>query len=293
MTSKGRIFALGTFDGVHIGHARLLDFLVRQARRKGLEPAVAMFEYSPRLFLQDAPQVRLLTTIQERQDIITARFGIRRFFVMPMQKWFFGIVAEDFLAHLVFAWNAKQLVCGENFCLGADQACHGGNLDTFGAAIGLRGKSLKLVTRQTPVSSTRIRGLIAEGDLVNARRLLGRDYDVSGKVVKGRGVASRELGFPTANIDVDIRKILPLGVFKAAVEGFTQAAVVNIGVRPTFSGASTGPDAVKVEAHILDYSGNLYDKTLRLKLERKLRPERHFSSKEELRQQITPHIEAC
>lgn len=285
------ILTVGTFDGVHKGHAYLLKTLLAYANRRSLTPAVALFEYSPRLFLRKEKTVRLLTTLAQRQEIIKKDFGINHFYELPMQGWFFTVTAEDFLAHAVSAWGVKEFVCGDNFSFGRDRLCTSANFCHFGAPLNIRAHVVKLVCQQSPVSSTHIRGLLAEGDLEGARKLMGRNYVIGGPVVGGRRLAGRILGFPTANLAVDKRKILPLGVFKGWAPSLGRPAVINIGYRPTLTQKSPRKILPAVEVHILGFQGDLYGRFLEVELLEKLRAEKRFANMLQLQRQIVLDIE--
>ena len=270
---KNRALAIGTFDGVHCGHRRLLDALLNLAQDKGLDPMVALFSCSPRIALgRPGGVVRLLTTVQERRDILKEEFGIRKVEVLPQDQRFFSLTAGQFLRrYAVGRWGVRAMVFGGNFAFGVERACRADNFEEFARPLGLMWRRVPLLKNVVPISSSRIRGLLAEGDLAQANRFLGRRYRLIGRVVRGRRIAGKVLGYPTANLIMSSEKLLPLGVFRAWSRDLNRWAVVNIGYRPTFSPSPRGsrPLDIAVEAHILDYKGNLYGRSLMLELAQK------------------------
>lgn len=295
MAALKRAVTIGTFDGVHLGHQRLLETLVAVSKRRRLAPMVALFPYSPGLFFKGQEAiVKLITTVDERIAFIRARFNIRHFKVLPMTREFFSITADEFLARCVHGeWNAQMLLAGRNFGIGKDRALHAGNVRVMAKRWGIEAKVVPLVRRLTPVSSTRIRGALAEGDFSLAAKLLGRPFDLRGRVVRGSGIASTQLGYPTANLAVDSSKLLPLGVFRARIKELNRWAALNIGFRPTIEEASVKPEEKKpvVEAYVVGFHGNLYGRHLTLEIYEKLRGEKRFGSLEELKNQISKDIE--
>lgn len=291
---RGKVLAIGTFDGVHLGHQKILRVLLRVARQKKLTPIVAVFPYSPRLYLKGKKNVvRLLTTIKEREAILAKEFGISDVWEFPLDRHFLKIPAEDFLRDLAEKWRVKDLVCGENFSLGKGRSCTMANFKNFAQEMGIDFHIARLCQKGVPVSSTRIRGLLAEGDFRAANRLLGRPYFLSGKVIRGQRIASKLLGFPTANVKIDPRKMLPLGVFFGWVRELRRWALINIGYRPTLSKQQTEPRVLTTEAHILKFKGDLYGKELTIELRKKLREEKSFATLETLRQQIIEDIQSA
>ena len=290
--NKKYVLALGVFDGVHRGHQKLLQVLLRIAHRENLTPMVALFPYSPGLYLKQEKVVRLLTTIEERKRILEDELGLGCLKELPMERSFFSMSAWDFLEQVVVKkWRARSFVCGENFALGQNRACSVVSFQDFAKPLGIEFHVVKLLGNVQPVSSTLIRGLLADGDLNAVNRLLGRPYSVSGKVVRGKGIAQKLLGFPTTNLSVSSYKMLPRGVFYGWVQGLKRWAVINIGYRPTIDKVRSADKALVVEAHVLGYRGNLYGKNLSLELRKKLRGEVEFKTVEELRFQIARDIE--
>ncbi|MBI2071015.1 MAG: riboflavin biosynthesis protein RibF [Elusimicrobia bacterium] len=293
-SSRKRILALGTFDGVHLGHRRLIEIMLKAAERRHLEPIVVLFPYSPRIFLH-SPQrvVRLLSTVQERIAILKNEFGVEQVKALTMRKALFNLPASRFLADYAGRrWGAKAMVFGENFALGNRRLCHAANFLRYAGPLGIEGIRVSLRHgHMAPISSSRIRGLLAEGHLPEANRLLGRPYQMSGPVVRGQGIGRRLLGYPTANLRIPAQKILPLGVYQAHIPELDRTAMVNIGHRPTvrvFSSARVP----WVEAHVLHFAGVLYGRRLTLQLVKKLRGERKFESLDDLRFQIARDIRA-
>ncbi|MBI4668670.1 MAG: hypothetical protein HY747_05725 [Elusimicrobia bacterium] len=238
-----------------------------------------------------------------------------------MRRSLLGLSCRQFLADwAIKRWGAKIMVLGANFTMGRGRAGNASNFQALAGPLGLEWKAVPLFDR---VSSSVVRDLLAAGRLSRANKLMGRRFCLSGKIVRGRAIAGRLLGFPTANLHVDEDKLLPLGVFSARVKDFNKKAVVNIGCRPTVKaaerqrgreaerqGEGTGERCCRhyhnlalsaapplrrsaapcVEAHILDFHGDLYGKDISLELIREIRREKKFSSLNELRRQIARDI---
>lgn len=280
------ILTLGTFDGVHRGHQRLLSMAGQRARvLKGTVLAVA-FDRPPRLLFSPLPPPYLLTTSSEKENLLR-QFGADRVESIVFSKGLANLTAEQFFQRFVLKrWNAIEIVVGFNFRFGKDREGDVNALASWGGNTGVRVHAVGPVRdRAGVVSSGRIRPLIADGQLTQAGRLLGHDYPLEAPVVRGRGVG-RRLGFPTANLDVGVEKILPNGVFAVRVllpTGVERKGLLNVGVRPTFR--DPHPQR-SVEVHLLDFSGELTGRRLRLRFMKKLRDEKKFPSVNTLVRQI-------
>lgn len=282
------VVALGNFDGVHLGHRRLLESLVAEGAASRLKPVLVTFEPHPRFFFKPKEAPALLTTPKEKAALLS-EWPIE---ILPLafDADLAGLEASDFIEQFL-----KRQLQGKRFLLGHDHR--------FGK--GAKGDAA-LVQRHVAdpardvlilepfrfdgetVSSSAIRAHLEAGRIGQANRLLGRSFSYSGKVVKGEG-RGRQLGFPTANLDLGYpwKVMVALGVYggRAEVEGKEYAAIANIGRHPTFGG-----DAVKIEVHVLDFDGNLYDGELRFDLEFAVRPEKRFPSVDALKAQIGEDI---
>lgn len=272
------VLTLGTFDGVHRGHQELLSVAHRRARAlKGDVLAVA-FDRPPRLFFSPVDSPNLLTTPHEKEDLFF-QYGANRVETMSFSKNLAALSADHFIEKfLVKKWRATEIVVGFNFCFGKGREGDVRFLTHRGKDRGIRVHSVGPVRdRKGVVSSGRIRPLVAAGRLPEAQALLGHPYLLEAPVIRGRGVGER-LGFPTANLLVRGDKILPLGVFAVTAilpTGVERRGLLNVGFRPTFKDLNPSRS---VEVHLLDFTGDLRGRTLRVRLIKKLRNERKFPS---------------
>lgn len=285
-SQQGRAVSIGVFDGVHLGHQKIFRRLVSEAIRKNLESTAVTFDPHPLSVLTPDRPPKHLMTLDERLTCLQ-EMGLNRAVVLPFDQELSGLMAWDFVERiLVNALNAKAVYEGPNFSFG-----HGGLgdcrfLEEVGRELGFSVEVLApaLIDGEA-VSSSRIRRALAAGQIDETNRCLGRPFRITGLVVRGdqRG---RELGFPTANLEVDSSRALPRrGVYAVMTEVPGQAGAVpgmaNIGLRPTFSGR---PESFEV--HLIDWNGELYGKNLAVFFIRRLRDERKFSGPAELIAQL-------
>lgn len=291
---SGLAVSIGVFDGVHRGHRSLLAGLVAEASGSGLTPAVATFDPHPLAVLAPDRAPRMLTSIAHRLEILE-ELGIGVAGVMP-----FGAIremeADRFITEVLLErLDAELVLVGENFQFGRGGAGSPDTLRRAGARHGFAVSVIGLLQdghspgdRDTPVTSSRIRRCVAEGRTAEAARLLGRPFELRGEVIEGdrRG---RLLGIPTANLEIPSHMSIPVNGIYAAwaeVDGSTHAAALNIGVRPTF-----GEGRLITEAHLLDFSGDLYGKEMRLGfVGDRIRPELSYPSVDELMAQVERDI---
>lgn len=270
---RPRDIAIGTFDGVHRGHQAVID----------KADTVLTFEPHPLEIVHPAARPKLIMPFEVKRDVIEG-LGVGELVVIPFDQDFATVTAEDFVDRiLVERLGATRVSVGENFRFGAKAR---GDTEMLESRTEFQTRIVPLVEVDgETVSSTRIRALIAAGDMEGARRCLGAPFMVEGTVVGGdqRG---RELGFPTANLVPDDRLAIPgHGVYAAFANGV--AAAVNVGVRPTFD---TGR-GVLIETYLIDREEDLYGKSLRVAFVKRLRGERRFASVEELIAQMRIDVE--
>lgn len=274
---RKRAAVVGVFDGVHAGHRHLLRQLAEEASRRGLEPVAVTFSRHPLELVRPESVPPRICPLDERISRIKEQ-GVEPL-LLDFTEELRGMRAAEF-AELLCRQGVELLMMGFNNRIGSDRLC-GRELSGLPLEV--------VVASELPcggVSSSEIRRAVSEGDMERASELLGRHFSVEGEVVDGRHVG-RTLGFPTANVSVAPGQLLPpAGVYEAIAGG--HKAVVNIGCRPTLD---NGND-ITVEAHLLDFSGNLYGQTLRVEFVRRLRPEVKFASLDELKSQIKRDIEA-
>ena len=276
------VYALGFFDGVHLGHQALLQACKSLAEAHGCKAAAVTFSTHPdTLVLGKTPG--LINTIEDRVRLLKA-FGMDDVVVLPFDKRMQTMPWQDFLEMLRINQNAAGLVCGYDFRFGNRGA---GNARSLGAYCRENGMVWEVVPEQTlddiAVSSTHIRNLLEEGKMEAAAKFLGHPHILSGEVISGRRLG-RNLGIPTANLALPEGVLtLPLGVYACRVRIGEQSymAVTNIGFRPTVGGHH-----VTVEPWILDFDADLYGRHITLELHSFLRPEKSFASLPELKAEI-------
>ena len=276
------IYALGFFDGVHIGHQALLKQCRRLADETGCKAAAVTFSSHPDILVQGVAP-KLINTMEDRIRLLK-NAGMDDVVVLPFDKKTQSMPWQEFLNRLVECYHAAGLVCGHDFRFGNRGA---GTAQLLADYCREKNLSCAIVPEQTlediTVSSTHIRCLLEKGDVTEANRFLGHPHILSGTVISGRKLG-RTLGIPTANLSLpEDTTALPFGVYacKAAVDGGIYWAVTNIGNRPTVGG-----HRVTVEPWLLDFEGDLYGKTLTLSFYAFLRPEQKFSSLDALKEEI-------
>ena len=281
MRSERKIYALGFFDGVHIGHQALLSACCALAERENCCAAAITFDAHPQsLFSGSVPP--LLTSSQDRQALMEA-YGISHIHCFPITKEVMSTPWQTFL-ELLIAEGAVGFVCGHDFHFGHRGE---GNAELLRAACEKENIPCTVVPEQTVdgirVSSTHIRNLLEQGDTETAVKFLGHPHIFTGTVVSGRKLG-RTIGIPTANLTLPEGLLIPrLGVYAclAVIDGVKHMAVTNVGTRPTVEGHH-----ITVEPWILDFDGNLYGKTLTLEFHKFLRPEQKFPDLAALRSEI-------
>jgi riboflavin kinase/FMN adenylyltransferase len=288
------VFAIGTFDGLHLGHVAVVQAMLEEARRLDAVPAVLTFHPHPRAVLTpDNPPPLLMS--RERKLSILASLGVRAVVSLPFTKEFAALSPEDFLSRCLLSGSVRvRGVCaGSMWRFGARCAGDVAFLEKRANELGFACRAVPEVRDENGiVSSTRIREALAAGDVAFAAQCLGRRPAVSGVVVSGYGVAGSTLHCATANLDVRCGMLPANGVYAAfAVVGNERfPAVVNIGVAPTFGSYGSGGQ-VRVEAHLLvDDAPDLYGKEMALGFAARIRDERKFSSPEELAAHIPEDI---
>lgn len=275
--------AIGNFDGVHLGHKKILGLLVELAQKKGLFSVALTFSPHPGK-ITGKGQIKLLHTLSQKLDKMAA-FGLDMVFVLPFDKNIAELQSSEFFHRvLIQALHTQAIVVGQNFRFGKDRT---GDISTL--------KSLahesRIVVDTVPsvkkdgyiISSSTIRELVQEGKMESANGLLGSPHEIIGTVIKGRS-RGKILGFPTANIQTP-NEIIPLGVFITSIQiqnqGNWYPAVTNVGTSPTFQ-----PEQQNVETHILDLQQDLYGNKVVIRFLKKIRDEIKFPSPAALSAQI-------
>lgn len=276
----------GTFDGVHLGHQKILRRLQELAARKQGETVLLTYWPHPRLILQpEDKSLRLLSTLSEKVKLLE-EMGVDHLIILPFTKELSQMSSEEFIRDiLVDKIQTKTLVIGYDHKFGKNRE---GSFEYLQSHSHLFGFAIEEISRQDVddlgVSSTKIRTALAQGDISTANKYLGRPYDLSGQVVKGQQIG-RSLGFPTANIQIaEDYKLLPRdGAYAvhAEVNSIRYKAILNIGDRPTVDGQKK-----TIEAHLIDFEGDLYGQELRVYFQEFLREEKKFESLDALKNQL-------
>jgi riboflavin kinase/FMN adenylyltransferase len=269
----GSVVTIGSFDGVHIGHRRLLERVRSAAARSGTTAVAVTFDPHPRCIVDPTGCPPLLSSLADRVELI-AQCGAEQVVVIPFTRELSTWSADRFAATLTESLGMRRLIVGPGFALGRGRE---GNLEFLGRLGARRGFGVTTVAPAKrggrPVSSGRIRAAVATGSFAEAIAMLGRAYVLEGVVERGEGRGAG-LGVPTANLGVDMSRCIPAaGVYAGWLDfgdGW-RAAATGIGTRPTF-----GSGSVTIEAHVLDFDGDLYGRSVRLALARRIRSERAF-----------------
>lgn len=281
--------AIGFFDGVHLGHQQVIRQTILDAQQQEGLSLVVTFDRHPAEIIAPDRVPPLIYNQQQRVQAIGS-LGADALLLLPFDEAFSQVDGESFVRGLVRDLGRVHSICvGENFVFGHKRSGDVALLRRLGKGLRFTTHGLEAVSLgNAAVSSTRIRETIRQGELDLAGQLLGRDYSLAGTIIAGDQVG-RKLGFPTANVDVRGRVTPPHGVYAAhaRVAGETWRAAVNIGLRPTLREAQP---TLHVEAHLLDFTGEIYEQPMELSFVQKLRDEQRFPSLDALKAQIQADI---
>jgi riboflavin kinase/FMN adenylyltransferase len=282
---KPTVLTIGTFDGVHIGHKKIIDRLTKTAQSEGLESVVLTFFPHPRMVLQQNSDIKLLNTIEEKQQLL-AQIGLDILIIHPFDKTFSELSAEEFVKDiLIDKLHIKKIIIGYDHRFGKNRSA--GIEDLI-----ILGKKYDFEVEQIPaqeidevsVSSTKIRKALEEGHVTLANSYLGYNYFFNATVIQGKQLG-RTIGFPTANLKVseDYKLIPEIGVYvvEGVVEGQNLKGMMNIGFKPTVDGKN-----LSVEVHFFDFNQDIYGKSIQVSVVEKIREEQKFASVEELKMQL-------
>jgi riboflavin kinase/FMN adenylyltransferase len=296
--TAGAVVTIGAYDGVHLGHQAVLRLVRELADARGFEAALVTFDRHPAEVVRPESAPRLLTTLEQRLELLDATGDLDLCWVLTFDEARSKEAAEDFVREvLVDGIGARLVVVGADFHFGHRR---GGNvplLERMGAELGFEVLGLGLVAVEgeasgAPYSSTRIRELLAKGDVAEAARLLGRPHEVRGVVERGDQRGAEHLGFPTANLTVPERICLPAdGVYAGtfvAEDEVERPAAISVGTRPTFYEDGD----VLVEAYVLDFDGDLYGQQVKVRFREWVRGQERFDSTEALIEQMNADVEA-
>jgi len=285
---RNPVLTIGNFDGVHKGHLALFDVVKERARAINGQSALITFDPHPIKIIKPGNGPRLITLTQQKLQLID-KANIDVVFCLPFTKAFAAISAGDFVENILVAKiGVQEIVVGYDYTFGHKREGDIQFLKEKGDIFGFVVHVVEPVyVSGKLVSSTSIRELVQEGNLAEARELLGRDYQICGTVVRGKNRGGRLLGFPTANLELIDELVPKLGVYavNVIVDHQSLKGVTNIGYNPTF-----GKGPFSVETHILDFDGDLLGKTIRVLFIERLRDERPFGSIKDLSDQIERDI---
>lgn len=285
-TNKDVVLTTGTFDGVHLGHKKIIEQVVSAAKKIGGESVILTFFPHPRMVLYpDNNDLLLLNTIEERIDLLH-NSGIDHLIIHPFSKEFSRITSLDFVRDiLVNKLNTKKLVIGYDHHFGKNREGSFQHLKEYGPLYGFTVEEIKAQEiQQVNISSTKIRNSLAIGEIKAANQFLGYPYFLNGMVVEGNQIG-RELGFPTANIKVsEDYKLIPVkGVYavKINIDGKQYSGMLNIGFRPSLNG-----EEQTIEVNIFNFNDQIYNKTICVEFFEKIRNEIKFDELSKLQQQL-------
>jgi riboflavin kinase/FMN adenylyltransferase len=283
--NKKSVVTIGTFDGVHIGHKKILEKIIFNAKELNCESVVLTFFPHPRMVLQNNSVVQLLNTVDEK-TILLEKTGIDNLIIHPFNQEFSRLTAEEFVKEiLVNQLNIRKIIIGYDHRFGRNRTANINDLIVFGKEYGFEVEQISAQEiNDNAVSSTKIRNAILEGNITLANNYLGYNYFFSGVVVKGKQVG-RTIGFPTANIKIneDYKLIPKNGVYivKSNYDKKTIFGLMNIGTRPTVEGKNQ-----TIEVFFLDFDKAIYDESLTIEIIEFIRNEQKFDSLNDLKNQI-------
>ncbi len=288
---KNAVITIGNFDGVHKGHQTLLNEVIQKAKSIGGTSVAMTFEPHPITVLQKDGHPPLITMYEQKIELLS-QYDLDFLVCIPFTHEFASITAENFVKDiLVDRMGVKAIVVGNDYSFGKNRE---GNIDLLRSYASQFGFEVMVIdwqqiayTSGERISSTKIREIVMDGRVEDAVNLLGRHYQIRGKVVSGRNRGGKLLGFPTANINLVDELSPKTGVYAVSVqfEGQKYSGVANIGYSPTFD-----DHLFTIEVHILDFDGDIYDRKIRVNFISRLRDEKKFSNITELSEQIKKDI---
>ncbi|URM37707.1 bifunctional riboflavin kinase/FAD synthetase [Flavobacterium anhuiense] len=284
-STKKTILTLGTFDGVHIGHKKILERITQNTENGKYESLVLTFFPHPRMVLQEKSEIRLLNTIDEKIKLLEAT-GIENLVVHPFNESFSRLTAEEFVRTiLVEKFQIQKIIIGHDHRFGRNRTANIDDLIAFGIEYGFEVEQISAEEIQdVSVSSTKIRKALNEGNMALANEYLGYSYFLNGTIVKGKQLG-RTIGFPTANIHIeeDYKLIPKIGVYvvRAIVNNEIVFGMMNIGFNPTVNG-----EKQTIEVHLFNFDKDIYDQNIEVSLLHYIREEQKFSSVDALKAQL-------
>ena len=291
-SKKESILTIGTFDGVHIGHNKILKRLIQDSKKNNLSSLVMTFFPHPRMILNKSHEIKMIDTISEKINLLE-KTGLDNLIIHPFDNNFSKIRAKEFVEEiLVKKLKIKEIIIGYDHKFGKDREASVEDLKKFG-------KDYMFTVKEIPaqeidsiaISSTKIRNAILNGEIEKCNKFLGRNFILTGKVVYGDGLG-KKIDFPTANIEIkETYKIIPKnGVYlvKTKINSNTYFGMMNIGIRPTVGGTNKS-----LEIHFFNFKDNIYGKNVSIEIIKKIRDEEKFSSIDQLKIQLKKDEQFC
>ena len=280
------VACIGYFDGIHCGHRSLINKAVELAKVNGSKSALITFDPDPWVVLKGITDIKHLTSLDQRKEIVS-NLGIDIWICVEFSKEFASLEPMEFIENIIRKLNITDLVCGFDFRFGKMGK---GDTELLNNCDFFKTHVIEPVMYDgVKISSTLVETLIQSGDISKANALLSRPYTIRSKVIHGRG-QGKELGFPTANVDVNSIYVIPkYGVYLGYVvlDGIKYRSIINVGNNPTFEGV----DETSIECHIFDFDKSIYDSTIDIEFIEFVREERRFDSKDDLIKAVLLDIE--
>lgn len=275
---------MGTFDGVHVGHTKIIERLLNSSSEEEQSLILTFFPH-PRMVLQKESDIKLLNTIEERTQLLE-KAGLQNLIIHPFDQAFSRLTAEEFVKNiLVDIFNIKKIIIGHDHRFGRNRTANIDDLILYGKEYGFDVVQISAQEiDEVSISSTKIRNALNEGKITLANEYLGYNYFFSGTVIHGKKLG-RTIGFPTANLQIEeTYKLIPaIGVY--AVKCFVGSqkinGMLNIGTNPTVEGQK-----LSIEVHLFDFDGDLYEQKITVELVQRIRDEQKFSSVDDLKAQL-------
>ena len=291
-SEKESILTIGTFDGVHIGHNKILKRLIQDSKKNNLSSLVMTFFPHPRMILNKSHEIKMIDTIDEKINLLE-KTGLDNLIIHPFDNNFSKIRAKEFVEEiLVKKLKIKEIIIGYDHKFGKDREASVEDLKKFGQDYMFNVKEIPAEEIDSiAISSTKIRDAILNGEIEKCNKFLGRNFILTGKVVYGEGLG-KKIDFPTANIEIkETYKIIPKnGVYlvKTKINSNTYFGMMNIGIRPTVGGTNKS-----LEIHFFNFKDNIYGKNVSIEIIKKIRDEEKFSSIDQLKIQLKKDEQFC
>ena len=285
------ILTIGTFDGVHLGHKKIIKKLVESAKRRKLRSCILTFFPHPRNFLSKTDELKMINTIKEKKEILN-ELGVDELIIQEFNNEFSNLSANEFIEHLLKFYEIKEIIVGFNHKFGKDREAGIDELKIYGKKYGFDVCEIDAFDiNHINVSSTKIRNAIGEGQVGLCKQYLGYNFSIDGNIVEGKS-RGKKIGFPTANIKVEENyKIIPKnGVYfvSCKIRNVQKFGMMNIGFNPTF-----GNKKLTIEVNIFDFDQDVYGENVRIEFIKFIRNEIKFQNINELIKQIKIDRETC